>query len=269
MPTTALDLATIIKAFLELESRGFPKGGDWTVVNDLQREVLGLFEEYHDRIAALRDLEGSADFEPPMSIKVTTVLDKTVRWLEGIAEKSRAIRKGSVDYPAFRLTQGCSVFEVEGFSGPLLVVETKNGDKLWIMMTDVQSDGMEMVRTAFRLLGSKKEHHSEYVHYPDAVIPKVYFNLRPDISFLLGAGALKGGYSWVINRAEQKFKFRMNEEGARARVETSLGLFGCSIREKPRKKTIEIDRPFIGFFTQADSGFPMAVFYADYDCWKE
>jgi len=263
MGTSALDLATIIKAFLVLEQEKFFPAQMWEAINPSQVEVFELLATRRDEVAKLRDLVGSAKSHPDFSISVISVLDKTVRWLDGKAQQNK-------NYPGFKLKKGCSVYTVEGFEdSPLLEIVTKNGDRLCLMMHTDQLAGMELVKTVFDVLKAKRKFHLEYEMSVEASIPCVNFDLRPDISFLVGAFASKDGNNWTISKADQRFRFRMNEEGARALVETSMMILGCCIERNPRKKKIVIDQPFIGWFMQSDCDFPMAVFYADVDSWKD
>lgn len=266
MATKAIDMATILKALFALREEHLIGCGGWRAGNENQRYVLDLFEEHGRVVSNLNDLNCSTRVEGTRII-VEALLDKSVKWLEGNA-KSETIKVKTSEYPAFILKQGCSVFKVAGFENPLLMVKTKNGDNLWMMMVEKEFEGMDLVHEAFEIIKNRGLRHPEYISSPDAIIPKVDFNLEPDISFLIGASTSGGGESWVIDEAKQKFKFRMNEEGARAVVESRLGVLGCCIDSDIRKRIITIDKPFIGFFTQGNYNFPLAIFYADFDSWK-
>ncbi|EKD46582.1 MAG: hypothetical protein ACD_67C00165G0002 [uncultured bacterium] len=266
MATKAIDMATIMKALWNLRQGHAIGHAGWQVGNENQRKVFDLFERYFDEIICLNDIDCTAKVEGARII-VEAILDKSVKWLDGIA-KDETIKIGTVHYPAFKLKKGCTVFKVEGFECPLLVIETKSGDNLWLMMTEKQLEGMELVRKAFEIVEGRRLRHPEYITSSDAIIPKIDFNLKPDIGFLVGASTFASGVNWVIDEARQEFKFRMNEEGARAVVKTSLGVLGCCVSFETKKEVITIDKPFIGFFTQKNSGFPLAIFYSDFDSWK-
>ena len=268
MATHALDLTTILKAFIQLEADCFSKGIAWKAINPLQAEIFELLGQYRDDVEELRDLIANVTINPPFGIIVTSVLDKTVCWIDGVGEEA-AIRKDGKEYPAFRLRGGCRVLGTEPHGGePLLEIETKNGDRLYIMMCDKEMEGMALAKKVLGLSMVKWSAHPDYEPRVKATIPKVDFSLEPDIDFLVGASTTYRRVDWSIDKATQKFRFRMNEKGARAVVETVMFLM-TSINPKLKKKEqIIIDRPFIGWFVQPGSAFPMAPFYADTDSWK-
>ena len=263
MSTHAMDIATIIKIFITLKKeRGIGSSG-WNSINPLQKQIFEFYEKYQDEVSHLKNLNCNIGIDSPLEITATSTLDKSVIWKGGIAKES-SVKCKEKKYPAFRLEEGCSVFAVDGFEEPLLMIETKSKDKLWILMSQ-ETSGLDLARTALDISVAAKKLHQEYVWHPEAIIPKVDFKLEPNISFLEGANSA----NWSISKATQKFKFRMNEEGARAIVETHMVLFGCCVQEITKIEKIVIDKPFIGWFTQDGSSFPMAVFYADTDCWKD
>lgn len=268
MATHALDLATIIKALIVLRKKHSLGNNGWNANNEIAKEVFQLLEKHCSEIVKLKDLKCDTEIISPLGIKVTSVLDKTVKWLEGIAKETQLKSCGKM-YPAFKLTEGCSIFQVADFSEPLLIIKTKSGDAIWLMMSDQQLESMDLIRFAMSVIESDINFHPDYVWEPEAVIPKVDFNLEPDIGFMVGSSTFGNGNNWTIQQAKQKFKFRMNEKGARVVVETMMVLLGACISHETKKKKIIIDKPFIGWFMQQGVNFPMAVFYCDRDSWKD
>ena len=60
----------------------------------------------------------------------------------------------------------------------------------------------------------------------------------------------------------------MDETGARVKVATAMGSHLVSARFfEPTVFTV--DRPFYGWWTQRGIDVPMAVFFADWDCWRK
>lgn len=269
MATKALDVATILHALKKMEDELFLGYPGWYHHNSVQEWLLPMLsdETRRGQIGKIRDITGVAILEG-LSINLISVLDKTVRWKQGIANPEEIFKNGK-KYPAFKLKKGCRVFRAEGLGDdPVLVIETKSGDLLYIMMAEEEKTGINLVKKAFRIFEAEKKSHEEYVWSPSAIIPKVDFELFPEIDFMLDACKIGRGVSWSIVKASQEFSFRMNEEGARARVKTEMIVMGCCVSAPIRKEFIIIDKPFIGFFVQPGVDIPLAVFYADYDSWK-
>lgn len=269
MATKALDVATILYALKKMEDELFYGFSGWTCANDIQGWLLPMLgnQTTREQLGRISDITGIAVQEGTM-ITLVSVLDKIVRWKQGIAEPE-TIKNGNKIYPAFKLKEGCRVLKVDGFGDdPLISVETKSGDLLYIMMGEEEKTGVDLVKKAFRILEADKTFHQDYIFSPKAIIPKVDFELYPEIDFMLWASKNCGGIApWVIIKATQEFAFRMNEEGARARVKTEMLVMGCSLPIKD--EIIVIDKPFIGFFVQPGVDIPLAVFYADFDSWRD
>ena len=106
-----------------------------------------------------------------------------------------------------------------------------------------------------------------YPTFAGAKVPMIDFDLTPDLKWLLGAGlTTKPGGHYAITQALQQFKLRMDETGARVKVATALAPSGA-MHYYPT--VFLVDRPFYGWWTQRGVDLPMAVFFADWDCWRK
>lgn len=267
MTTQALDLATILKAFLQLEEKGF-KPSYWKTSNDKQQRILDLLDPWERDIQRLQDLDCEVKIQGALQIAVTAILDKTVFWLDGVADKA-VIDCDGKKFPGFKLKDGCSVHEIGGYSEPLLLIETKSGDLLHLMPFKQELVGLDLVEKVLGIIGMDKGHHPEYASKVNAKVPQIDFNLRPEISFLCGMCNQRRDGDWVIGSAKQEFRFRMNRCGAHAFVRTEMILLGSSVGPDFHKTEFVLDSLFLGWITEKGNCFPLAIFWADTDCWKE
>lgn len=284
MSTHALDVATIMHALQTLEREHLGENRQWNVYNGAQKRLFELYAKYKTEIDRLRNLKAKAStdwevlnrfltehkFDPMFSgplngIGVVSILDQFVKWLQtGQVGSITAVNRQT--YPAFEFPsqRNVIVYRVKGYSQPLAMLKTQSGDNLYLMMADWDWTGMDMVEMVFDVIS---QHWSIDKKFEGVRVPKVDFNIKPDISWLCGADTTTESGGWMfIAEAMQQFMFRMNEKGARAKVATGIIMRGMA-HGKPQR--LVFDRPFYGFFLQKNSKLPLAIFYADYDSWKE
>ena len=286
MASKALDLVTMGHALDTLE-QAFPQGCAWWGATTDQQMFLKWWLTNRHNIPMLSGLEALASreasvlndflvkrgFEPqfdpfdPEGFGAVSILDMLVKWLQPAAQATIGTRadRGWVNFPAFQIPKnGAIIHRAEGFTSPLVELLTESGDSLWLMMLDEPWNGLELAMTADRLFDQPLQPDNTW---SGVVVPKIELQIEPDLSWMLGVyfEALPDDYFRIV-QAFQQFKFRMNEEGARAKVATGFSATrGISLAPQP----LRIDRPFIGFFTQKGLPLPIAAFYADYDCWGE
>lgn len=292
MATRALDVVTILHAFSVLD--GELKTTGWNAKNEQQRQIFAWLEEHRELLATVTGLDARASrfwqelndfltarkfdpmvqpFDPEQGIGVVSVLDKLVRWLYGPGAKVE-IPTLQGDRPGFELpAQGVNIYQVSGYPGSyLLELLTKSDDTLWLFVHDDTSlGGLDMVRLSMDVMSRARAEpmrksmfsHGEYRAFAGAQIPMVDFDTKPDISWLLDADTnTEGGEYYFVAQAAQQFKMRMDETGARVKVATVIvTMRGMS--DEP--KVFVLDRPFYGWWTQADLDLPMAAFFADWD----
>lgn len=283
MSTQALDLATPFHALRTIAREFLGPGRVWHAQNNPQERFFGLYSEHGPKVDRIEDLVAKAStdyrvlnaflkehdwdpmFDPFDGIGVASILDKFVKWLvEGLVTQIRA--QNDVVYPAFELVpDSVNVYRVEGYTGPLAELRTRSKDVLYIMPAQKPLAGLDLVETIFDVVSRNRSYDSRY---EGLIAPKVDFDVRPDLGWLFGASTFdQEGQFWFIAQAFQRFKFRMNEKGARARVVTGMVLMkGIDLN---RPVPLVIDRPFLAWFTQEGVNFPMATCYVDYDSWRE
>jgi hypothetical protein len=183
--------------------------------------------------------------------------------------------------PGFKLPDtGVHVYEVEGYPGSyLLELLTQSDETLWLFVhADTGLEGLDLMKLALEVMRRSRQTpmsrgpagfgERAFPTFAGAKVPMMDFDLTPDLDWLLGASlATEHGGFYTIRQALQQFKMRMDETGARVKVATALGV-GYSARFGPEPKVFIVDRPFYGWRTQRGIDVPMAVFFADWDCWR-
>lgn len=283
MGTKAFDAVTIFHALQTLEREFLGPGRIWHNANPIQASLFRAYRESQAYLDRLKDLNAKAStewmelndflasekfapmFDGPLNgIGVVSILDKLVKWLE--AGTACQIRAGEQLFPGFELGHpNFRTYRLANVETPLVEMVTQSGDNLFLLQTERDLSGIELFEFALQVMQVKQAVANGYAAVQ---IPKVDFDLKPDISFLVGASTTDQYCDdWFVAQARQQFKFRMNELGARAKVATGVGMMRCMVREEPKK--LVFDRPFLGWFVQQGIEVPLAVFYADRDSWRE
>jgi hypothetical protein len=286
MASQALDLTTIGHALETLLTEHIGEQG-WTAVNDDQQKFLEWYDAHREQIAKLDSLESLAStdyrvlndfltarrFAPKFDqnldgVGVVSVLDMLVEWAAeckttSISHYDPASGRRTA-HPAFSVpAEGVRVFIPDtdgGISRPFVELKTTTGHSLWLREADQPSSGLDLALQAQALLGITREVHPSWT--VGVTVPMLEMDLDTGLDWLTG---MKTRPDWQVAQANQQFKLRANEKGARVKVATSIGLEAVSLRPKP----YVFDEPFIGFFTQP--GHPdlaLAAFWADTDSWR-
>lgn len=291
MATRALDVITILHALNVLDGELGTKG--WNAKNQQQKRIFDWLTEHRNLLAKVTGLDAKASrfweelnrfltdhkfdpmvqpFDSDLGIGVVSILDKLVKWLNGPGAKIQIITEQG-RRPGFELPpNGVNIFEVAGYSGSyLLELLIKSDDTLWLFVhSNTSLDGLDMVELSMDVMSQTRKKPmrnsfgGEYQAFVGAQVPMVDFDIKPDISWLLGADIIaKSGASYSIAQAYQQFKMRVDETGARVKVATAMMVMLGGIGEEPQ--VFIVDRPFYGWWTQKDIDLPMAAFFADWD----
>jgi hypothetical protein len=300
MSTTALDIATVLQALILIEGKN--KARDWQSINREQEMIFAWLKDYREMVGKITGLEvlvsnscqelnqalSAHGFLPemknfgPLDFGVVAILDKLVKWLDGPADETK-IRVVGEEFPAFKLPEsGVNVYKVEGFpAANLLELFTNTDDKLWLFVEKNQRKenlfGLDLPLLSFEVMAAKRKiaesarlfselKGGQKPAFSGAIIPKIDFDIKPDISFIVGASLGKDDPG--IGQAIQQFKFRMDQFGARVKAATSMNYIAFLDNELKPPPFI-VDRPFYGWWTQGDIGLPIGAFFADHDSWKE
>lgn len=281
---TAIDVVTLFHALSALEDEFLGKDRMWEGKNTDQKYILGLYAKNKALLSKLKGLKSKAsiewqvlnDFlkkdhfdpmfdEPFEGIGAVSILDMLVKWLY-TASLVEIYGKDQQFHTGFEIPEvGREAFKVG--NQHLARLKTKSGDFLWLVTTEAQPQSpFALVRYAFSTMEMARE--------PDRLVttvqvPEVDFDIKPDIRFVVGVSTHdKNDAYWYIAQAKQQFKLRINKEGAHAKVSTGLvAKRGGPMPDEPQP--LVFNKPFVGWFTQkAAPNLPIAIFYADYSCWK-
>ena len=205
MTTRGLDVLTILHAFSALNRELKTTG--WNAKNPQQQKIFAWLEEHRELLAKVTGLEAKASrfwqdlntfltdhkfdpmvepFDPEMGIGVVSILDKLVSWRTGPGAKVQ-IETEQGERPGFELPlQGVNIYAVDGYPGSyLLELLTKSDDTLWLFVYDDTSlGGLDMVELSMDVMSSSRRKNPAFA---GVQVPMVDFDIKPDISWLLGA----------------------------------------------------------------------------------
>jgi hypothetical protein len=251
-----------------------------------QAHYMDFHRRYGTEIQGLKNLEVEASmlasvlnkfltdrgFEPMFEqlegLGVCSVLDSLIQWAAArdkavnvvtIERRIRGESSSRLDqYPGFNIPSRnghYDTFEVPQLDSPLVRLACQDGSSLWAVQSPRPSGSLDLMDLALHALESRRQVDVPVI---GVELPMLDVNTEADVSFFLGLGV---GVQ-TIGQAFQLFKFRMNEQGARAQVATGLGL------ECMGPPTLTFKEPFSAWMTQPESEIPLAIVYADTDVWS-
>ena len=255
-----------------------------TEQNPQQRALIDWMSRHVAEIPRLRDMQSlaSTDYralnsfleshgfnplfvpftEPDMGI--TSVIDASMRW--GTTGTVTTIRRGNIEYPAFKLSGGYSVQTLLG-SGPFtehVILGTQNGQHVYLAMLPedhpAPSDGAELLQLSRKMIGA----NSRWVNTPGGIImPMVNFDVVDELSWLDGLKiTTPHGQTYPLTQCRQHVRLSMNESGARM-----AAAFAGVVSRGASPQPFVINRHFV--LAILDGSTPTAVFYLNPDSWSE
>ncbi|NCU37706.1 hypothetical protein EOL96_01415 [Candidatus Saccharibacteria bacterium] len=198
-------------------------------------------------------------------VGAAAILDMVVNWAVP-AQLTNIVSYSASNYRPARFTgfevplEGAAIYEVGG--DKLVKLLTKEGDALWLLKSDVPvSHPFDMVAQAENAMAGSVGADTTWIS--SVIVPCVEIKTTTTLDWMFGLTA--GDH--YIDQAFQMVKIGMDEKGAYAKVATGLGTTrGIS----PRKPVpLVFDRPFYGWFTQANNSIPTACFFAGEDSWRQ
>lgn len=296
MKTIAADFATIYHALLTLENEFLGPNRTWRGIDDLQEVLIRDFIWARPWISKLQNIKAKASrdsgqlnqflaenrmdpmFTPFDGIGVASVLDMLVKWANKNPELVDFRGINGKFYPGFKFqSYGYQAYRIPGYTTPLVSVDTETGDKVWLLMPEVpfffphigEAKELEFILGAgiFSIMREMDQGMPTVpVMLSSITIPKVDFNLQPDIRFVeLLETTDESGAAWEIDHAMQQIRFRMDERGARAMAATGMvAKYTCALAP-----SLIFDRPFYCWMTQKDNPVPLAMMFVDFDSWRQ
>jgi hypothetical protein len=253
----------------------------WNVVNDAQRRFLAeFFDQGRREVKDLPEIESiaSRDFRvvnrfleergfhiqlsayTPPDFGVASILKVVVEWLT----KGQVTAIRSNQYPAVRLdSPGASVAVSPAAQNPITVLETKNGDKVYLSAYDNPPRDFDLVRLADNIEKRLRWERG----YDGVVFPMVSYDREQDISWIVGMSTADDrGVPAHIAEALQQTKFSMNEVGAKVESAAAMKIMRSAPRRMPKR--LIIDKPFLLWIRRKGLSQPLFVGHFCEDVWK-
>ena len=211
------------------------------------------------------------DFAPG-AFGVVSILDVLVEWLKK-GELSQVRGADGVTYPAVESKHSalvddkhCQLFTTwtsEAHQHPIATMASKSGDRLSMTIAGSEyADFALMDRINEIRAGTTRDERYERLRFP-----MVDYDNQTDLSWLCGLSSFvrtKRGDPYVVEKALQQTKFKMNQHGARLKDAVAMVMRGISM---PRILTI--DRPFFLWIDRPGVPVPVMYAYCDEQDWKD
>lgn len=214
-------------------------------------------------------------FDPKEGFATATVLKVLLEW----------VTKGTVSdiyfenkkYPAVSLKEDgnyISYHRIDGHNHPVLGILAKNGDYVYMSVSDEMLSDFELLKFVSKL--SKDKHESHCFDFKNAQFPMITYDEKIDISWICKMKTFAdkdahenfAGSPMGIAQAKQQTKFRMNEIGAKVESAAAMSIMKCA--SIPRQKLpLIIDKPFVLWIERKGVSFPYFAAYFAEDSWKK
>lgn len=275
----------IVAALVTAEQmEGMGPDRQWQSSNDLQRQFLEqFFKACRNEVGNIPEIESLASwnfeevnaflrqrgftiqlqpFRPP-DFGVASVLDLLVEWVqEGEAGTVQGI--DTRDYPAVRISQeGADFYEVDGHPHPIVALETKTGDVVYMTMLDSEpAYEFDLIDQVEGLSHGMRPTYG----YGGVIFPMVDLDQRVDIRWLIGL-TTRGvdGRPATITQALQQNILKINEVGARAK--SAVAIEGSRGMHMPEPDLV-INGPFLVWFERSHLAKPLFAGYITQEHWK-
>jgi hypothetical protein len=295
----ALDIVTVLHALRQLEKRLGVKGWKIEEGGADQAKVFAWLKKFGKTLDKISGIEGLVSgrhyelnrfllehefeaaftpFKSKFDLGAVSIIDKTVKWLNGPAKETTIINyETGQKFPGFELPAGgVNVYKInaEGYiNSYLLELLTKSDDTLWLLVHPcLDLKGLDLVELSLEAMSKPRliagvEKVLDKPDFVGAKIPMLDLLADPDVSFLINSVAVTNNEDcYRIGQAKQRFKMRMDQNGARVKAATSVGMvfMTCIAEAQP----FVVKGPFYGWWTQKGIDLPMAAFFADFDSMK-
>ncbi len=261
------------------------KGRKWNSVNYDQGTFLPIFDTLREQARGLKEIQSMASrsaeeinnflaskgfqikldpFEEPTDFGTASVLDVLVEWLvEGHITQITSARDGKSVFPAVSLVAGVSFARAAIHKNPIVVIETKSGDRL-CMTVGGRLESFDLLNKINALsLGM-----APVYDYNGVVFPQVDLDREVDISWLKQLWTTaEDHHDYEVTQALQQTKFRMNEKGARAQSAVAIGISRCTSIQ-PVRPPVVIDEPFLVWIERPGLKQPLFTGWISEENWK-
>ena len=204
------------------------------------------------------------EFDPfePNEFGSLSILDVTVQWPE--EGNIAAISHNGIVYKAAQLKNNFSVFETEKYSYPIVKINTRTHDVVYITVADETAQEFALLQKITAL--QRYATDGQLTYYDHLYFPQVDLDQQVDISWLCGMHCpeKEGPERWIISQAIQQTKFKMDEKGAH--VESAAGISFCKTSWRPFEELI-IDQAFYVWIERPGCTMPVFAAYIDPRSW--
>lgn len=200
----------------------------------------------------------------PDSFGVASVLDLLVSWQEPGAKVRVECIVDHRTYDAVWLGDGIRYSLNSPHPHPIVTIKTQSGDVVHMSKLDHAPEGFELVHLAEQLTPLPNQTRTA----SSVTFPMVDLNQEVDVSWMGGMQTRdEGDRPFLIAQALQQTILKMNEQGARAKSASAMGIIlgSAAIHSYP---IIVIDAPFLLWFTRPNLKKPLFVGYITMADWK-
>lgn len=261
------------------------EGRIWVPRNDTQEIFVPIFNLTRTEAKLIKDIKSiasrSADeinkfladegfsikldpFKEPTDFGTASVLDVLVNWLvEGKIEEIRSGRDRKTNFPGVFLISGVYFARSPAHAEPIVVIETKSGDRVCMTVHD-RCEGFKLLNRAKCL----QETMTPNSDFRGVLFPQVSLDQKVDISWLQRLRTVAAdGRAYEVAQALQQTKFRMNEKGARAQSAVAIGIKTTSVHAPPPPPLI-IDQPFLVWIFRKGLQYPLFTGWISEEDWN-
>lgn len=166
-------------------------------------------------------------------------------------------------YESLSFGGGFSCFKTDSHSEPIIELKTKSSDLIYLTQYEGALESLELYYNVESLRSSSRE----LVFYDGVHIPKVTYNQKENVQWILGLMGIDKDLIAVIEQALQQTKFSIDAEGAVVEslslIDVSISGCGLSMKEHKETKILIIDKPFLLWIERAGSSLP--IFYGKFE----
>ncbi len=259
-----------------------------TAVNDTQKKFLDkIYTECKKDASRIKEIESIADIDNekinewlrkrgfqiklgpfgPGGFGVASALDILGKW--AVKGKKWSVKTEEGEYfPGVKMTNyGVKFYRVEEFPSLIIEIETKEGDRVHLMMVDEVPSGLALLDFVEQIHKEKKSISPEH---DGVVFPKIDLDEETVLEWIIGLRfetSKEEQPYYTISQALQQTKLKMNEIGFRVKSAVALGVLAGA----PPKRTepYVINKPFLMWITRLGLSKPLFIGYLNKDVWKD
>ena len=256
----------------------------WVAINGRQEPFIHIFENIRGETRSMKEIKCIASMDAgeinrflqeegfqfmldPFKkgeFGTASVMDILVEWLtDGHTTEITSDRDGVSIFPGVILKTGVSFVRSSYHDQPIVVIETKSGDKVY-MMAHSRLEDMKLIARVNGIMSMPLNPISEFegIHFP-----QVYIDQKVDISWLERLWTRDdNGRNFEIAKILQQTKFRMNEKGARAQSAVATKIRPTCVRIT--HPLLIINEPFLIWISRPGLRQPLFTGWISEEDWK-